>query len=263
RHPRAALCARSSPPSGPPRLSPGAPWHPPPEPVRYHRRRRPVTPPPGAIDWGHAPRAATAAPASVTMHTLVFLDPGHFHAALTLRERHPLVRDEIVVYAPPAGGPELAEFLTLVEAFNRRPERPTRWQTVVRTDADPLARLLKDRPGDVAILAGRNDRKMALARQLHDAGLHVLADKPWLTSAVALPDVRHVLSGGARVMEMMTGRHAATSSVANRLVGDRDIFGAFATGDDAPAIRLASVHHLEKVVNGAPLRRPAWDFDVR
>ena len=162
-----------------------------------------------------------------------------------------------------AGGPELAEFLTLVEAFNRRPERPTRWQTVVRTDADPLARLLKDRPGDVAILAGRNDRKMALARQLHDAGLHVLADKPWLTSAAALPDVRHVLSGGARVMEMMTGRHAATASVANRLVGERDIFGAFATGDDAPAIRLASVHHLEKVVNGAPLRRPAWYFDVR
>ena len=197
------------------------------------------------------------------MHTLIFLDPGHFHAALTLRERHPLVRDEIVVYAPPAGGPELPEFLTLVEAFNRRPERPTRWQTVVRTDADPLARLLKDRPGDVAILAGRNDRKMALARQLHDAGLHVLADKPWLTSATALPDVRHVLSGGARVMEMMTGRHAATSSVANRLVGDRDIFGAFATDDDAPAIRLASVHHLEKVVNGAPLRRPSWYFDVR
>src|SRR4030095_4475212 len=84
---------------------------------------------------GHAaargPRAATAALASTTMHTLVFLDPGHFHAALTLRERHPLVRDEIVVYAPTAehaGGAELAEFLTLVEAFNRRPERPTQWQ---------------------------------------------------------------------------------------------------------------------------------------
>jgi predicted dehydrogenase len=200
------------------------------------------------------------------MHTLVFLDPGHFHAALTLRERHPLVRDEIVVYAPTAehaGGAELAEFLTLVEAFNGRRERPTRWQPVVRTDADPLGRLVKDRPGDVAILAGRNDRKMALARRLHDAGLHVLADKPWLTSAEALPDVRHVLSGGARVMEMMTGRHASTSSVANRLVGDRDIFGEFATGDAAPAIRLASVHHLEKVVNGAPLRRPAWYFDVR
>ena len=29
------------------------------------------------------------------MHTLAFLDPGHFHAALTLGERHPRVRDEI------------------------------------------------------------------------------------------------------------------------------------------------------------------------
>ena len=28
-----------------------------------------------------------------------FLDPGHFHAALTLRERHPRVHDEIFVYA--------------------------------------------------------------------------------------------------------------------------------------------------------------------
>ena len=46
-------------------------------------------------------------------------------------------------------------------------------------------------------------------------------------------------------------------------MGERDIFGEFATGDDGPAIRLASVHHLEKVVNGVPLRRPPWYFDVR
>ena len=46
------------------------------------------------------------------MHTLVFLDPGHFHAALTLRERNPRVSDTIVVYAPE--GPELREFLALV-----------------------------------------------------------------------------------------------------------------------------------------------------
>lgn len=52
------------------------------------------------------------------MHTLLFLEPGHFHAALTIRERHPLLRDEIFVYA--SEGPELAEFLGLVEAFNRR-----------------------------------------------------------------------------------------------------------------------------------------------
>ena len=201
------------------------------------------------------------------MHTLIFLEPGHFHAALTLREGHPLVRDEIVVYVadtPGAagGGREIVEFLDLLEAFNRRPERPTRWRPVVRAGPEPLARLVRERPGDVVILAGRNDRKMTLARRLHDAGFHVLADKPWITTAAALADVRHVLGGGARAMEMMTGRHASTARVAERLVREPEVFGTFATGE-APAIRLASVHHLEKSVNGAPLRRPAWYFDVR
>ena len=202
-----------------------------------------------------------------TMHTLTFLEPGHFHAALTLRERHPLVDDEIVVYAPPGpddvrGGREIAEFLALVEAFNGRSERPTRWRVVVRAGPEPLTRLLQERPGDVVILAGRNDRKMTLVRRLHDAGLHVLADKPWITTAAALADVRHALSGGARVMEMMTGRHATTARIAERLVREPEVFGAFDT-DEGPAIRLASVHHLEKSVNDAPLRRPPWFFDVR
>jgi predicted dehydrogenase len=202
------------------------------------------------------------------MHTLMFLEPGHFHAALTLRERHPLVADEVVVYVrdgpeDAGGGREVVEFLDLLEAFNRRPQRPTRWRAVVRAGPEPLTRLLEERRGDVVVLAGRNDRKMALVRRLHDGGLHVLADKPWITSATALLDVRHVLGGGARVMEMMTGRHAATSSVAERLVREPEIFGGFDTGGDEPPIRLASVHHLEKAVNGAPLRRPPWFFDVR
>jgi predicted dehydrogenase len=202
------------------------------------------------------------------MHRLMFLEPGHFHAALTLRERHPLVADEVVVYVregpeDAGGGREVVEFLDLLEAFNRRPQRPTRWRPVVRAGPEPLTRLLDERPGDAVILAGRNDRKMALARRLHDGGLHVLADKPWITGASALLDVRHVLSGGARIVEMMTGRHAATSSVAERLVREPAIFGGFDTGGDEPPIRLASVHHLEKSVNGAPLRRPPWFFDVR
>src|SRR5919106_6235990 len=202
------------------------------------------------------------------MHTLVFLEPGHFHAALTLRERHPLVSDEVVVYAT-AGpedtgeGREIAEFLELLEAFNRRTQHPTRWRPVVRAGPEPLARLLEERPADVAILAGRNDRKMGLVRRLHDAGLHVLADKPWITRVSAVADVRHVLSGGSRVMEMMTGRHAPPSVIAERLVAAPEIFGDFDTAGVEPAIRLASVHHLEKSVNGAPLRRPPWFFDVR
>ena len=108
------------------------------------------------------------------MHTLAFLDPGHFHAALTLSERHPRVGEEIFVYAPP--GPELDDFLALIDAFNRRRERPTAWRPIVRAGVGSLERFLANRPGDIVILAGRNDRKMALMRRLYDAGVHVLAD---------------------------------------------------------------------------------------
>jgi predicted dehydrogenase len=196
------------------------------------------------------------------VHTLAFLDPGHFHAALTLRERHPRVSDEVFVFAPE--GPELADFLALVDAFNRRPERPTAWRPVVRAGAGALERLEAERPGDVVILAGRNDRKMALIRRLHDGGLHVLADKPWLAGADGLDDLRHTLHGGALAVEIMTGRHEITSILTRTLVGDRDVFGDFENaGPASAAIEIASVHHLEKTVNSAPLRRPAWFFDVR
>jgi predicted dehydrogenase len=196
------------------------------------------------------------------MHTIAFLEPGHFHAALTLGTPHPNVREEIFVYAPP--GAELDDFLALVEAFNRRAQRPTAWKPVVRAGDRSLERLIADRPSDVVILAGRNDRKMAMMRRLHDAGFHILADKPWLTGPDGLDDLRHTLSGGPLAVEIMTGRHEITSRLTRKLVGETEVFGGFDEGGMAkPAIEISSVHHLEKVVNGAPLRRPVWYFDVR
>jgi predicted dehydrogenase len=190
-------------------------------------------------------------------HTLVFLEPGHFHAALTLRERNPSVGDEIFVYA--TGGPELDDFLALVASFNGRRERPTAWQAVVRVSADPLERLLSERARDPVVLAGRNDRKISLMRRLHDAGHPVLADKPWLAGPDGIGDVEHILAGGPPAIEIMTGRHELTSLLTERLIGDPEVFGAFADGE---SITLGGVHHLAKLVNGAPLRRPPWFFDV-
>src|SRR5207253_2688464 len=117
------------------------------------------------------------------MHTLLFLDPGHFHAALTLRSPQARAADEVFVYA--REGAELHDFLALVERFSRRSPNPTRWRPVVTTCDDPL----------------------------------------------------------------------------ERLVGTPALFGAFR--DDGAAIVQESVHHLEKLVDGAPLRRPWWFFDVR
>ena len=193
------------------------------------------------------------------MHTLMFLAPGHFHAALTLRERHPLVSDEIIVYASDEA--EVREFLDLVASFNTRSERPTAWRPVLRAGGDPLARLLAERPGDLVIVAGRNDRKLSWIRQLHDAGLPLLADKPWMAGGATMDDLRQALAGPPLAMEMMTGRHEITTAVERMLVATPDVFGEFAA--DGAAITFESVHHLEKRVNGAPLRRPPWYFDVR
>ncbi len=43
------------------------------------------------------------------MHTLSFYDPGHFHAALTLRSENPRVATDPHLYALP--GPDREDFL--------------------------------------------------------------------------------------------------------------------------------------------------------
>jgi len=195
------------------------------------------------------------------VHTLAFLEPGHFHAALTLRTANASVHDEIFVYAEAER--ELDDFLALIEAFNGRSDEPTSWRPVVWTGARPIERLIAERPGRVVVLAGRNDRKMSAMRRLHDAGFNVLADKPWLASAAGLDDLRHVLAEGPLAVEMMTGRHEITSILVGKLVRERELFGGFDLGGGRPAIEISGVHHLEKRVNGQPLRRPPWYFDVR
>lgn len=192
-------------------------------------------------------------------HTLLFLEPGHFHAALTLSAPHPRVADTVVVYAP--DGPERRDFLALVERFNRRAASPTRWAVDVVTSAAPLSRLVADRRGDVVVLAGRTAGKARTIRHLHEAGLHVLADKPWLADPGDLEDVRASLGGWPLVMEMMTGRHDPGARLLKRLTEAADVFGRFRT--DTVAVEAASVHQLAKLVDGAPLRRPWWFFDAR
>jgi predicted dehydrogenase len=76
-----------------------------------------------------------------------------------------------------------------------------------------------------------------------------------------LEHVRASLDGWPLAAEIMTGRHDVAAGLVKRLVGATEIFGAFR--DDGPAIEQESVHHLEKLVDGAPLRRPWWFFDVR
>jgi len=127
--------------------------------------------------------------------------------------------------------------------------------------------MLRERPGNVVIMSGRNRPKIDRVAASVDSGLNVLVDKPWIIRSADLPKLERAL-GEAETKQLvaydiMTERFEITSILQRELVNDEDLFGELETGSDsAPAITARSVHHLMKEVAGVPLRRPAWFFDI-
>lgn len=196
---------------------------------------------------------------------LIVVDPGHFHAALALKEMHPNLAERVHVYAPV--GPDLVDFLTRIARFNTRPDNPTSWGFEIHAGADGLARLARERPGDAAIFAGRNHQKIAAIAAAVDAGLHVLSDKPMIIRRADLPRLAAVLDRAAAqglvVEDMMGGRQEITRSLTRLLHDDPEVFGEQLAGTAAePGVEMTSVHHLLKVVSGLPNPRPPWYFDI-
>jgi predicted dehydrogenase len=185
---------------------------------------------------------------------LMTLDPGHFHAAL-----------RVDIYAP--AGNDLDEHLKRVNAFNQRAANPTSWQTELHTGPDFLARMLRERPGNVVVISGRNRPKMDRVRASVGAGLHALADKPWILTAAELPELEAVLAEadekGLAAYDIMTERFEITTILQRALVNDPATFGEIIRGSEAePGVYMESVHYLMKVVSGAPNIRPPWFFDT-
>src|SRR5215469_91567 len=89
---------------------------------------------------------------------LITLDPGHFHAALIQKEMYPSVSRRVSVYAPL--GPDLFEHLKRITQFNTRKQNPTSWELDIHTGPDFFERLLKERPGNVVVISGRNQGKV-------------------------------------------------------------------------------------------------------
>jgi predicted dehydrogenase len=196
------------------------------------------------------------------MHTLLILNPGHFHAALVLRERHPSLSDEIYVYSEP--GPDLDRFLEIAESFNNRPVNPTRWQINVQRGNDSIERLLEESKGDIAVLAGRNNTKMQNIDTLNRAGLAILADKPWVTTEEALTFLCSTMASDRPLAaDIMTERYEIATLLQKDFLAEENVFGRIRIEDDgSPAVFKECVHHLYKIVNEKPLVRPAWYFDI-
>ncbi len=195
------------------------------------------------------------------MHTLLFLEPGHFHAALTLRVKNPRIDPTVHLYARP--GPERDAFTALVRSFNARSGEPTAWDVRIHESAESERTLVEERRGGIVVLAGRTRPKLGTIARLHAAGLHVLADKPWLTEGAALPHLERATAGWPLAMDIMTFRHEAMARLVQKIAADPDLCGALGAPEGEPAIDIQSVHHLLKAVNGEPLRRPSWYYDTR
>src|SRR4051812_503582 len=128
----------------------------------------------------------------MTDFRLMTVDPGHFHAALVHGEMYAGVDPHVDIFAP--DGPDLVAHLNRLAAFNRRTSNPTSWTWDVHASPDFFERMLRNPPGHIVVLSGRNrvkiDRILASIR----SGLHVLADKPWILEASDRPKLEAALA---------------------------------------------------------------------
>lgn len=197
---------------------------------------------------------------------IITLDPGHFHAALVQKEMYPGVAKRVAVYAPLGG--DLAEHIHRIARFNQRRENPTAWELDVHASSDYLERMVEDRPGNMVVLSGRNGAKIGRIRAAIDAGLNVLADKPWIIRLSDLPELEAAIRTAEQkkllAYDIMTERYEITSILQRELVNTPDVFGEIEPGSiEEPAVYMESVHHILKMVAGAPNLRPVWFFDIQ
>jgi predicted dehydrogenase len=197
---------------------------------------------------------------------LIVLDPGHFHADLLQKATYDQVDSTVSVYAPE--GAEVKAYLGKVDQYNTRAESPTNWDEKVYTGPDYLEKMLEEKPGNVVVLAGNNQKKTDYIKKAVDANLNVLADKPMaidqagyelLKKAFASAEKNNVL-----LYDIMTERYEITNTLQKELAQQPEIFGEMQKGTvEQPAISKESVHHFSKIVSGSPLVRPAWFFDTK
>jgi predicted dehydrogenase len=212
-----------------------------------------------------ASQAVAQTPATPKPVRLIVLDPGHFHAALLQKTMYPQVDPTVHVYAP--AGNDVQEHLKRISAYNSRPDNPTSWKAVTYTGRDYFERMLKEKPGNVVVMSGNNRGKPARIMPLIEAGMHVFADKPVIIEPTDFEPLQRAFAAarekGVVLYDIMTERSEITNVLQREFLLQTAVFGKLATGSpENPAVVMESVHYFHKTVSGAPLKRPAWFFDV-
>ena len=197
---------------------------------------------------------------------LITVDPAHFHAAqLHMKPIAGFARDAWV-YAPM--GKDLAGHLNFIANLKARSSQPDYWRYHVYSGEDFFERMLKDRPGDVVMLSGRNSKILDSISRSVEAGFHVLADKPWIIDAAQYPKLEKTLNEAERkgvvVYDCMSQRFEIAYQLQREFVNDPAIFGEAVKGSPAsPGVAMASTHFLLKYFDGVPNLRPPAYFDIR
>ncbi len=195
---------------------------------------------------------------------LMVLNPGHYHAALVQKSMYDQVAPVVYVYAP--AGAEVQEYLKRIEDFNSRSEEPTSWQEKVYTGDDYLEKMLTEKPGNVVVMSGNNQKKTMYIMSAVDAGLNVFSDKPMCIDAAGFRLLERAFDtaeqNGVLLYDIMTERFNVLCILQKMLVLNKDVFGELKKGSvDEPAVVKESVHHFFKYVSGTPIKRPTWYFD--
>lgn len=197
---------------------------------------------------------------------LITLDPGHFHSALVQKSMYPDVDSTVYVYAPE--GEELNNHLSLIEKYNADPENPTSWNEIVYSGPDFFEKMLKDKAGNVVMLASNNLKKTDYINQSINHGFNVLADKPMAIDGQGFEILKETFKNAHDkklfLYDIMTERYEITNMLQREFSLIPEVFGTLEIGSpENPAVTKESTHHFYKQVSGNTLVRPSWFFDTK
>ena len=203
--------------------------------------------------------------ASESKIKIMALDPGHFHAGLIHKTMYPEIDSTIYVFAPE--GPELKDYLNRIAGYNERNENPTAWNINLETGPDYLENMIKSKPGNVMMVAGKNDKKIDYITAAIENGINVYADKPLVINSEGFKKLLNAFESAKEkklmLYDIMTERFEISTILQRELSLIPEVFGTLEDGTpEKPAITKESVHHFFKYVSGQALIRPDWFFDV-
>lgn len=193
---------------------------------------------------------------------IIQLDPTHGHAAAAQSEQLSGVDTIVYLYAPEKTA--VNPYLQQINSCNSRKDNPTRWNEVTYFGSDYLDRMLKEKRGNVVVLAGNNRIKIDYIEQSINAGLNVFSDKPMVINQNGFERLKNAYEKagqtGILLFDMMTERYSLINRIQKSLMQDTLLFGHLLPGTaDHPSVMESSVHHFYRGGKGT---RPAWYFDV-